>query len=379
MRAVSLLFAVCFCVLAIDGAAANDIPACRLDDAFKDIVDRTVRRAIRAYQGLGKTLPIETVEVNARSPSRAAKALGVFIVRDAARADVKADGCAGRSPDKSEPLDKLSVRGGCVITATSSMEMRCSSTAVRIFGASRAREGREDPALLYLVAHELAHVVQGYAGAYSGREEPIALKDGQAAKLQMLRDVCDPVSARREEEADAWSLQIMGALLSAPPYREPVFTERGSMYWNIDLLALATNAWQREAFERDVLSAPKLHPAFEPTEFPTPPAKIDAAARRFVCDVLTKSSGTILHPGRPGTHPPLEQRLRRIAEALKPIADKLPETGGDRNFQPIARLQNNLSQVFTKIYQETGVYLEEVQAKICTAVNAPNPVAACRR
>src|SRR5215213_8811606 len=146
MRATLLVLAACVSVIASEAAAASDIPACRLDDTFKDIVDPTVKRAVRAYHVLGKGLPIETVEVNPRTPSRAAKTLSVFIVRDARRADVKPDGCAGRMPDKSEPLDKLSVRGGCVIVATSAMEMRCSSTAVRLFGASRARDKREDPA-----------------------------------------------------------------------------------------------------------------------------------------------------------------------------------------------------------------------------------------
>jgi hypothetical protein len=378
MRAALFLSVVCSCALAAEPAAAAGIPACRLDDTFKEIVESTVDRAIRAYHALGKALPIDAPQVNPRAFPIAARTLKIFIVRDAAQADVKPDGCAVRLPEKSELLDKLSVRGGCVIVATSVMEMRCSSAAVRIFGASRARDNRADPALLYLVAHELAHVIQGYASPYSGREEPIVLKDTQAAKLQLLRDVCDPVSTKREEEADALSLQVMGQLLSEPPYRETVFTERGSMYWNIDLLALATDAWRREALERDILSAPKLHSAFEPTEFPTPAKKINAAARRFVCDVLTKNKGVVLHPGRPGTHPPLEQRLRSIAEALKPIAYKLPATGGDKNFQPIARLQTDLSPVFTHIYRETGAYLEAVQAKICTAVNAPKPAAACR-
>jgi len=166
-------------------------------------------------------------------------------------------------------------------------------------------------------------------------------------------------------------------LLAGPPYREPVFSERGSLYWNIDLLAVATDAWRKAALEREFMSQPAIHASFNPTEFPTPAATIQRNAKRFVCDVLTKRRGTILYPGKSATHPRVEQRLQRIAEALTPIAKGLPATGAARDFEPVARLQGDLSPIFTHIYRETGAYLEALQVQICTAANAANPQASC--
>ena len=192
-----------------------------------------------------------------------------------------------------------------------------------------------------------------------------------------MREACDPVSTAREEEADEWALKVLTVLLKAAPYREPVFTERGSLYWNIDQLALATDAWQRSALEVEFASQPKLHASFTPTQFPTPANVIVANARRFVCEVLQKTKGAVLYPGKSASHPPLEQRLRRIAEVLKPVADALPNTGGQRHFAPIARLQQDLSPIFTHIYRETGIYMMKLQGEICSIVNLPQPAKAC--
>ncbi len=287
-------------------------------------------------------------------------------------------GCATAPIAKGEPLDTLSVRGGCVVVAVERMEMRCSSGALEIFAAIARRPGRANPALLYVFSHELAHLYQRRAGEYAGGIERIELKLDRASKVAALREACDPVSTRREEEADTIALQVLGDLLIAPPYREPLLSERGALYWNVDLLALASDAWQQYVLERDFISRAPLHASFNPTEFPTPAHDIDVKAKRFVCDVLTKRTGVILYPGKSATHPPLEQRLRRIAEALRPVAERLPATGAQKEFAPIARLQQDLSPILTHIYRETGVYLEKVQANICTTVNGPKPDAACR-
>jgi hypothetical protein len=232
--------------------------------------------------------------------------------------------------------------------------------------------------LLYVLSHELAHVYQRRIGEYEGRAERIELGLDTANKIKILREACDPASTRREEEADAISIQIIVSLLRASPYREPVFSERGSFYWNVDLLAAASDTWRKTALEREFISQPKVHASFIPTEFPTPPRTIDAHAKRFVCDVLTKRKGAISYPSKSVTHPPLEQRLRRIAEALRPIAETLPNSGAQQDFLPLAHLQQDVSPIFTQIYRETGVYLEALQDRICTMVNGPKPYASCR-
>ena len=132
----------------------------------------------------------------------------------------------------------------------------------------------------------------------------VDLKQDRASKLKALQDACDPESTRRESEADALALEAMVHALSKPPYREPALSERGSLYWNIDKLALVTAAWQQNSLEREFMSRPAVHRAFQPNEFPTPPRKIEAKAKRFVCDMLGKSKGHISYPAsRSRTHP----------------------------------------------------------------------------
>ena len=327
---------------------------------------------------MGKQLPFETVAVNPRTRATRARLLDVYIVSDASKVDVTPQGCAKGPAKKSEPLDSHSVMGGCFVAALEKLEIRCSSDAVKIFGTARNNRERSNPALLYVLSHELAHIYQRRAGEYSGRLEEINLSRDGKSKLQDLRDACDPVSTRKEEEADSIALAVMSKLLALPPYREPVFSERGSMYWNIDRLALASNAWQRAAIEREFSSQSKMHPSFEPNEFPTPPATITKNAQRFVCEVITRKNGTLHYPAKSTTHPPVDQRLRRITETLQPIAKELPTTGGQKDFQPVARLQQDLGPIFSHMYRETGVYMEAVHGEICTVVNSLVPQAACR-
>jgi hypothetical protein len=222
-----------------------------------------------------------------------------------------------------------------------------------------------------VLAHELGHLYQRQSGEYSGRTEVIDLKGDRAAKLAQLQASCDPTSVQQEQEADELALDVLKLTLGKPPYREITFSERGSVYWNIDLLALASDRWMEASLQREFISRPKLHPSFEPTEFPTPQETVKKNARRFVCDVLSKHSGRIFYPGKSTTHPPVEQRLRRIAEVLRPVAASLPNAGGSTPFAPVARLQSDLSPIFTQIYRETGVYLEAEHNEVCTIVNAP--------
>ena len=357
--------------------AVESIPACRLDNSSKVLLAETLGRAIEAYRNLGKDLAIEAVVINPAAPSAGQKTLSAYVVKDGGRGKIGPDGCVTDRAAKGDPLDAISVRGGCVVIAIDRPEIRCSSDAVKLFGDVGQRTGIANPALLYVIGHELAHLYQRRVGEYGGRAEVIDLQSAPAAKLKILRDACDPVAVKRESDADAISLEVLARLLPQSPYRETVFSERGSLYWNIDQLALAADRWQRAATEREFLSQPRLHPSFVPTEFPSPAKTIAANARRFVCEVLSKNRGQVAYPGKSVTHPPLEQRIRRIAEALRPVAEGLPTTGGEQ-FKPIARLQEDLSPIFTHMYRETGIYLEALRARICTTVNSDRPTGDCR-
>lgn len=373
----SLLFGMAVGLLLCGPAYAREIPQCRLDAAMTAEVKQVVESAVATFKLLGRDLGIESVAVNPSSPGSGAGVLKVYIVRDAAADAVTAQGCLVRPPRSGEKFDAMSVQGGCVVVATEQAEIRCSAGAVALFGDVGRRSGQVNPSLLYVMAHELGHLRQRRVGEYSGRTERIDLSLKVDAKLEALRQACDPSSARHEEEADAMAVDVLARLLPAPPYRERVFSERGSMYWNVDRLSLSADAWQRSTLERETMDQGTVHPAFVPTEFPTPPSKINANSKRFMCDVLTKRKGIVLHPLKSVSHPPLEQRLRRIAEVLRPIAEGLPATGAAEEFKPIARLQEGVSPILLHMYRETGVYLEKLHDRICTMANAPTSQQMC--
>lgn len=353
-------------------------PRCRLDDRDAALVRRTLEDATAAYAAMGKPLPFDDVIVNPAPTAGSARSLRVFIVKDAAKEGTTKDGCVKSSLQGDDLLDTWSVRGGCVVTATDALELRCSSQAVRIFGDMKGRPDSANPALLYVLAHELGHVSPARVGEYSGRLERIDLSKPTGEKLNQLRDACEPADVKLEAAADAMSTQVLTALVPKPPYREPAFSQQGSVYWAIDQLYLAANSWQGAAMAREFMSQPKPHASFIATEWPTPPEMVDANARRFVCEVLTQRKGVVQYPLRAIDHPPLEQRMRAVAEALKPVAASLPKSDGTQQFQSIAVLQEKLSPIFTTIYRENGVYLEALRRNICTRVNGETPTEQCR-
>jgi hypothetical protein len=370
--------AQCLCALAIlmPGSAALAapplVPPCRLDNSSKALVESTLTRAAAAFKEIGKPLLFDGIKFN--EPADAGKnTLVAYVVSDANEGGVSMQGCPKGNLKTDQLLDPISVRGGCVVVAVDRMEVRCSASAIRIFGDVGQKPDRANPALLYVLSHELGHLYQRRVGEYAGRAERIDLNRDRASKLKDLQNSCDPTSTRKEDEADAMAVEVLTRTLAQAPYREPFFSERGSLYWNIDQLSLASDAWQKATLKREFLSQPDVHKAFVPTEFPTPAKTVDANARMFVCDVLTKTSGGTFHPLKSLTHPSVQERLRRIAEALQPIAEKLPDNSAQLQFTPIAKLQTDLGPIFTQIYRETGVYLEAVQASICTQVNAPAP------
>ena len=358
--------------------AEPEPPQCRLEGVSSKLVEDTLTRAAAAFSRLGKPLPFDRIVVNPKSRVAGGKTLHAYIVSDASSTSVVKDACVqgGTALVAGEALDEVSVRGGC-LASSDGLEVRCSSSAVSVFG-KMAREGRANPALLYVLAHELGHIRLGKAGEYQGRVERLNLGAPAEAKLSVLKKTCDPADTAAEEDADKLATEVLAALLPQAPYRETVFSEQGSVLWGMDQLNLAANEWRKLALEREFISQPKPHPSFLATEFPTPTAKVQANARRFVCDVLTKKSGTALYPGRSISHPPLEERMRRVAEALRPIAASRPKTGAQQEYRSVAVLQEQLSAIFSHIYRENGAYLEAVQSAVCTRVNGDKPTAGCR-
>jgi hypothetical protein len=226
---LAFLGAVIGCLVAGSAVAAGPVPTCRLDESMAEEVRETVERATATYQALGKPLPFSRIEVNPKTAAVSDATLTVWLVRDASKGAVDEAGCSNRPAAMGEELDGLSVRGGCFVAAVGTPEISCSADAVKLF-ADRGSGGlRPNPALLYVLAHELAHVLQKRAGEYSARAVTLTVSQDQAARLQMLRGNCDPVSTRREEAADELAFSVLSTVLLAAPYKEPTLSERGSL------------------------------------------------------------------------------------------------------------------------------------------------------
>jgi hypothetical protein len=377
VRARSLTIAFCLLANGAISFAAESPPACRLDDRHAAIVQSTLQRSLSAYMARGADLKIRRVVVNPSKPIEGGDVLRVYLVKDRTASSVDARGCSEADPVDDDPLDAISVPGGCVTDGRDKPEIRCSAQAINLFADVGTRSDRENPTLLYVLSHELGHIRQRRFGEYSGRTERIRLDAAPTEKLALLRKSCEPAWVKAEEQADDDAISAMTRLLHVAPYRENVLSQRGSMLWNVDLIALTVEKWKQFSFTRELARQSAVHTAFKPKEFPTPKATVRANARSFMCAVFRGRKGVINYPARSATHPPAEQRLRKIAERFRASAGELPDAGSSTDFAPIVELQEGLSPLLNHIYQGTAEYMEAVQDEICTLVNSEQPFGFC--
>lgn len=356
-------------------------PPCRFDVSLNEPVRVTLSHGMEVFKVEKLTLPFDQVAVNSETPVPPGW-LHVEIVKDAAKGQVDQTGCQRNGKDsKGEgPLDQFSVQGGCYVSGGQPNLLRCSAGAVHSFmtGSSATRPG--SPALLYVLAHELAHFHQNRRGEFSGKIETVDLHKPKALKLQQLERNCAPALITKEEEADNLALTVLRKRLPDAPYKEPLFSAKGSMYWNIDRIRLAASECDKLNGLRLELSDVKVHRTFDPNRNITLPASITlvkSASRRFVCDVLKSSKGIIRYPARQSTHPSPVARLRKIADILGGSAAEMSEAGSAEAYQPIANLQAGVSPIFAFFDREFGIYIEEVYSEVCSVVNGGVKEAMC--
>ena len=87
---------------------------------------------------------------------------------------------------------------------------------------------------------------------------------------------------------------------------------------------LSSDAWQRTGAMREFMSAPQVHKALEPTEFPTPPKRSEANARWFVCDALQGKGKAISFPARSLTHTSLSSDSAIASKLSSPSLSSYP-------------------------------------------------------
>ncbi len=357
-------------------------PSCRFDSSLKEPVRVALDHALEAFKLEKLSLQFAEGVVNSDKPIPPGW-VGIEVVKDATQDEVDSKGCHKSEPPKVRQgsMDQVSVRGGCYVSGEMANLIRCSSEAVEAFRAGTSEKRPESPALLYVLAHELAHLHQNRRGEFSGRIETIDLQKPKAVRLQRLEQICAPGLITKEEEADDIALRILRRNLPAPPYRETVFSAKGSMYWNIDRIRLAANAWHRVNLARLNHETVPVHDTFNSNKhisLPATPKLVKSASKRFLCDVLKPAKRSIRYPVRQSTHPSAEARLRKIADVLSASASGLSDSDGSQMFHPIAQLQEGVSPIFAFIDREFGVYVDDVHGEICSAVNGGLVEEMCR-
>ena len=362
-------------------AGVTATPACRFDLSLNEPVRVTLSHALDVFKLEKLTLPFDEVVVNSETPVPPGW-LHVEIVKDATKGQVDQTGCLkhGMESKGEGPLDQFSVPGGCYVSGGLPNLLRCSAGAVNSFmtGSSASRPG--SPALLYVLAHELVHFHQNRRGEFSGKIETVDLHKSKALKLQQLERNCAPALITKEEEADNLALTVLKKRLPDAPYKEPLFSAKGSMYWNIDRIRLAASEWDKLTGHQLGLSEVKVHRTFDPNRsiaLPASATSVKSASQRFVCDVLKSSKGIIRYPARQSTHPSPEARLRKIADILGGSASQMSETGSAEAYQPIANLQEGVSPIFAFFDREFGIYIEKIHSEVCSAVNGGVTEAMC--
>lgn len=371
----------------------SQTPYCRLDSSLRRPVTRAILDTVEVYKKRGISLPFETIEINSEKPT-ASSVLRVEIVKDATRDKVDSNGCLvnDRNQFGKEVLDDFSVEGGCYISQDSPNLLRCSQGTLRAIIGDSLNNPVASPGLLYVIAHELAHLHQNAPRAFIGKSKTITLSDSKESKLNQIIMACNPsdesIGIEMEEEADVLALIVLKEKLGVDPYKEPFFSPRGSMYWNIDKIRLAADKVQKWVAKTSVEYSGIVHPLFDPDSKLTLPASegyVKWAANKFICDVLTESKGKIIYPLRQSTHPAPELRMMKVAEALENEALKLDSQGGSRDYEralgvkPLAQLQENLGSIFTFMDKEYGKYFQALHREICTISRADDPLPDCKK
>jgi hypothetical protein len=339
-------------------------PECRLARQHEKVVLTAARAVVSAFART-REMPFKDVAVNASKMG----ALRVDLVTDS----------RGHCKDTAAD-DPWLVDGLCQTVPGEAAMIRCSAGGV----ATLLGSGDAHPALEYVLAHEVSHLLRKDEGAFVADVVSVPLGGTRAERLELLKAGCETDPLLREEElADADALSVLALRLREAPLRQALLQPRGSLYWNVDEILLAADRYQKRMQER----AAPMHPLFDPdkrssrTDIPF----LEWAAKRFVCDALSTSRGVVRYPLRTSTHPSPEQRLRRVAERIDALARDIPaDDDSARTYQrrlgieAFTTLQQDVGAILNRFLQQDAEYLEGLHTRVCSIVNLDAAELDCR-
>lgn len=275
----------------------NAPPACRVVGATPRIVTDTAELALAALQE-ETTISVPPMSFEPDRPG----SITLRLIEDALQGETDTGGCLikGRSaigpttvialngdePQKDErPLDVWSVRGACQAQAN---EIRCSRSAVELL-VVQDLSGSISPTLLYVFAHELAHIALGHSRGAAADSFP-GSGDARASVVEQAMRACDGDEAMRtrESEADRLALSAFSRLLES--HREPDDTSYQDLFQGVRTLY----SWLKWT-----------------------PGQLAGERERGLrlCEVANDRDPNVVFPLYRSGHPRWAARLARIAEA----------------------------------------------------------------
>lgn len=331
----------------------------RRDAALASDVTSALARILRA----GQQTSVPPTAAFARVFSRS-EVNGTNFESNVVNVELVSDLAAGASD-----RDEESVTGLCeALPVAGTAVMRCSADGLAALTAEDRRRGRTPLALIYVLAHELSHVVHGDGRNFLPEAVTLDLTSPPDVKWRTAGRGCDVPSLRNKEvlaferRADDDALETLKAVVLEDAINDPTqdravsFAAASVGVW---IASEGVSAWARRW----------QHGAMLPSALADAPLAPDAAytrwaADRTLCDVLEQSKGYLLVPTFNGTHPSEPARLALISGALAAGAPRFAGVSGVLSDE-VQRLTARLGPISAVIDRQRRDFYESFGEALC--------------
>ncbi len=353
-------------------------PRCRRDETLREDVQGALTRILNAlrrsrapvtWEG-GGAVPFQSIAINDGGVDTGM--LHVELVRDAARDAVDAEGCPRGEPASADSgeRDERSVDALCQALPVAGVGIiRCSAEGLAALTAEDRRRQRSSPALIYVLAHELSHLVHGDGRSFLPAAQVVDLAVPASAKWNVVTLGCDPRSKRTaatlayERRADEDAMKVLEDLVLAdaagdPPQDAAVSIASASM--SVWIAAESVQRWARRWEHGAMLPRAIVEAPLAPDD-----AYVRWSVDRVLCDILTETHGYVIVPTFNGTHPSEPERLAlistgfaRVAPRFHPVAGALPDH--------VQEMTARLGGINAVVDQQQRAYYEAFGTTLCS-------------
>jgi ankyrin repeat protein len=418
-------------------AVTGQVPACRLDTTIERVVSDASSRIVGAYAQLGIALPFDSVDINVQN-DQSNRRLAIYLIKDARQDGVDEKSCilTARSTPDSPPLDglcvptrlrncsrsqlremrrrndqmgrfglagacyltntqactesemgktfdniqrdPLTVKGGCVTSIIDGRStIQCSAGAIKILQTDDAQQREPSAALLFVLAHEMFHVIQANQSAYSGTDSVIDLSASATVKRTQLKQKCDraPALGDTEDAADAAALRVLTVLWPWMQKKIPPSISRNNL---VDQIGFGASYLDQYLHMWNDGGPVIHHPAFEinvvDTDTSVPYTEPDNSAKVFFCDVMRPGRGNMAIPLYHGDHSRLATRMKNISSRLTVKATHTKDPMGDlRTFNSTVFADVDRAIDHAELIGEERLCQLTVEPPDCAAVDEEMP------